>query len=385
MNNNIIGWSYEQMATGRLAMLRSMMDAVINAELLAMVPVIKALLVIWLGRQFLLLMYGLVSTETFITSVIRPAVVVFLIGHTGQFVHYVRDPLFDTIPRAVSSTILSAAGIQTRSTEAISTQFDAMAAGVDMLSSRALALNTSWSASAIANGIGIYMATTGAQILLACVFGIFLLGQTLLAVVLCLGPLVLVFELFERTRPWTSAWLGKMVGLVAFGIGTSLLLAIQMQELHDLIASISANSGNNAADRGGFDGQGCQRHRAGLFDDGVPSRSCRLWLRGGRGARRAVLDGIAWRHGGCWPHRPPRRRQCSRRTSGFQRAHPSIKEREPLPSRLALLALLPILAGCASDHKLAACKGPLVAMNAKHWHPSDAEMTALAAACPEDK
>ena len=54
------------------------------------------------------------------------------------------------------------------------------------------------------------------------------------------------------------------------------------------------------------------------------------------------------------------------------------------PRIIALIAAL-ALAGCAQDHKLATCKGPLVALNSTDWHPTEAEMAALSAACPEDK
>ena len=54
--------------------------------------------------------------------------------------------------------------------------------------------------------------------------------------------------------------------------------------------------------------------------------------------------------------------------------------RRPLALLLALAA-----AGCTSSHQLAACKGPLVALNAPHWQPSAAEMAALEKACPEDR
>ena len=50
---------------------------------------------------------------------------------------------------------------------------------------------------------------------------------------------------------------------------------------------------------------------------------------------------------------------------------------------LALLLAL-TAAGCAGSHKLATCKGPLLALNAPHWQPSAAEMAALERACPED-
>ena len=53
--------------------------------------------------------------------------------------------------------------------------------------------------------------------------------------------------------------------------------------------------------------------------------------------------------------------------------------------RCLVLALVLTATGCASNHTLATCKGPLVALNAPHWRPTPIEMTALEKACPEDR
>ena len=53
--------------------------------------------------------------------------------------------------------------------------------------------------------------------------------------------------------------------------------------------------------------------------------------------------------------------------------------------RALALSLALAAAGCTSNHQLAACKGPLIALNAPQWRPSPAEMAALEKACPEDR
>lgn len=47
------------------------------------------------------------------------------------------------------------------------------------------------------------------------------------------------------------------------------------------------------------------------------------------------------------------------------------------------LAIMASLAGCASEHKLATCKGPLIVLNADKWQPTAQQMTMLANACAE--
>lgn len=50
----------------------------------------------------------------------------------------------------------------------------------------------------------------------------------------------------------------------------------------------------------------------------------------------------------------------------------------------ALLVAL-AAAGCTSNHTLATCKGPLVALNAAQWRPTAGEIVALEKVCPEDR
>lgn len=46
---------------------------------------------------------------------------------------------------------------------------------------------------------------------------------------------------------------------------------------------------------------------------------------------------------------------------------------------LVLIVLAFAAAGCASHHELAQCDGPLEALNASHWQPTQAELDALSA------
>ena len=52
---------------------------------------------------------------------------------------------------------------------------------------------------------------------------------------------------------------------------------------------------------------------------------------------------------------------------------------------LALLTALVATSGCAEQHKLAQCKGPLIVLNSAHWQPSASDVAALDKICPEDK
>ena len=69
---------YEAIATGRIDQLKTMMDAVIAAELQFMVPILRSLLVIFVVRQFTLTWTGNMTVERFVGSSVRAAIIVFL-------------------------------------------------------------------------------------------------------------------------------------------------------------------------------------------------------------------------------------------------------------------------------------------------------------------
>jgi len=247
-STNIIGFTYEAIAAGRIQQLKTAMDAIIAAELQFMVPILKSLLIMFVVRQFTLTWTGNMTVERFVGSSIRAAIVVFLITHSGSFVQYVRDPIFDKIPQAISSTILASAGVQTNSGTTLAVQFDKASAASDAVTAAIVARQTSFSVSSLVNYLSAQFANFGIQFMLAGIVAIWMLGQSLLAIILCFGPLLLGFELFDRTRGWVDQWIGKLVGLTAFGIGTSILLGIQMTGLRNMLRSINDNLPTSGAE-----------------------------------------------------------------------------------------------------------------------------------------
>jgi len=203
-STNIVGITYDAIASARINQLKMAMDAIIAAELQFMVPILKSLLIMFVVRQFTLTWTGNMTVERFVGSCVRAAVVVFLIVHSGSFVQYVRDPLFDKIPQAISSTILSSAGVQATGNTTIAQQFDKVSAASDAVTAAIVAKQTSFSVSALVNYLSAQFANGGIQFLLAGICAIWLLGQTLLAIILCFGPLLLGFELTAPAAGWTS-------------------------------------------------------------------------------------------------------------------------------------------------------------------------------------
>ena len=51
--------------------------------------------------------------------------------------------------------------------------------------------------------------------------------------------------------------------------------------------------------------------------------------------------------------------------------------------RCLAVVLMIALSGCASEHKLAVCHGPLVALNPSHFQPTPKDMATFNRMCPE--
>ena len=236
-----VGISYADLSTERLETLKAMMDAVISAEAQFMTPILRSLFIIYLLIQFTQMWSGVLSVDRLVNSILRSGIIIFLVTHSGAFAQYIRDPLFDRIPRAISNTVLSSVGGGTTSSMGVAQQLDAVSLSIDHVTARILEMNTGWGITAGVNSIAAWANNGWAHTLLSWTAGVWICAASLLAISLCFGPLMLVFELFERTRGYLMQWVGTLVGLTAFGMGTSILLAIQMTQLGRVVRSLDRN------------------------------------------------------------------------------------------------------------------------------------------------
>jgi hypothetical protein len=244
---NIIGISFVDIATTRMENIQTVMDAVIAAENNVLNPILKALFLIYIGRQFLLTMAGDLSMQRFWSTVMRAGIIILLVTHNGAFVQYVRGPVFEKIPQAMSAMVAgnfaaTAAGQpQAAQFDAIAAKGDAIVGEIDAVSTSVLSI-TDWINSGTAHiGNGIF------QTILSCIVAIWLLGQSFLAIILAMGLPLLCFEIFERTRGFVDQWIAKLVGFIAFGFATSFVLALEMEGMKTMFDAVRGKAIINAA------------------------------------------------------------------------------------------------------------------------------------------
>lgn len=240
---NIVGISFASLAQTRMDQLASTMDNVIAAESANLMPILKALFLIYIGLQFTQCMFGHLNTWKAFAGCIRVGIIVLLVGHTNQFAEHIRDPMFNTIPQAIATF----AGGDASGSQTIAAQFDAVSAGADALTATTVKLNSGWSPSAFINCGSAWLADFAMQVELAIIFCVWLLGQTLLAIIICFGPMLLLLELFDRTRGFVDQWIGKLVGMMAFALATSVFMALMMQGLTTMMQMADGSMANSGA------------------------------------------------------------------------------------------------------------------------------------------
>lgn len=309
--------TYATMGADLIGDLKAMMDAVIAAELRFGLPILKAVAVMIVGRHFILLMSGDLDAMRFLRSSVRVLVVAYLVGNSPHYVASIRDPVFD-LPQTLQSAVLGAVGAGGTSARP-GDQFDKASAATEAVTGKIQSRSTGWSVASFLNYGGATLQNNWMQVILSTIFALYMLGQALLAILLCFGPSMLLFELAERTRGWVDQWLGKIVGVVAYGMGSAILLALQMTHLHGLLVALDrdmpAGGGEAVARFGrviafaGFDlvvmlalPAVCAYGAGGVVGAMAPSMMAAA--RGGLSALNSAASRAAPRTGGRAPGRP---------------------------------------------------------------------------------
>jgi hypothetical protein len=237
---------FANLAANRVALIQTTMTTVIGAEQAILLPILKALLILFIARQFLLVHFGQLSMDRFWSSIVRALIIVFLCHGVGNFNTYVVQKLFVAMPAALSNMGVGSYAPGTAG-QTSAAQFDTATAAGDAIAWQIIAQTqltspTTWFNSGIAAAGDWYF-----RCILSCIFGIWILGISLLGIGLCLLQPFLIFELFERTRGFLDQIIGKLVGFLAYGFACSIVLAMEMQSLQTLLAAVNGVAGQNAA------------------------------------------------------------------------------------------------------------------------------------------
>ena len=220
MNN-----TFTTLATTFDAQILAAMDAVLTAGISeARVQIVAAisLLILIVGG---LAMMGKMDVGTAALTGVR-AVCVSALLQTTTYNYYVRDFFFTDLPNHLAAAVGGP-----RVTLSSAAQFDQLTAATLNAMSYVLGVATGWS------DIGermIAYAIAGLTIMaLFFIFALWLLTRLMLALIILLGPFLIILFLFRATRRFVEQWIGMLIGAVALQLAASIVLRILLLVITD--------------------------------------------------------------------------------------------------------------------------------------------------------
>lgn len=200
----------------------------------AKVQITAALSLYVIGYAFMT-MYARVDAWTFALAAARAMAIAAILTSTN-YNYYVRDFFFNDLPNEIARA-LNGPRITVNSAQ----QFDvvwsavlhytsfilAQATGLSHLDDRMLA----WILAYLNHGA-----------LWIC-FGMWYISRVFLAVVISIGPFLIILALFRSTREYVQQWIGKLVGLSVLGLASAVVLRIVLVIMASRLRMVHENPG----------------------------------------------------------------------------------------------------------------------------------------------
>ncbi len=218
-------------------------NSVVSSGLAYATKPLHALLIIYVAIVGYLGLTGQ-ANEPFrllVIRVVKASFVVYLLT-ASAYNTYVRGLFMTGIPNAVAQALNSGSAVTTAPQ-----QFDGLWSAT-MHQCAAVLMG----ATGISN-IGTWLLVYAAQVMIGIALGlsfiIWEMARVLMGIVICLGPFMLAFYLFQATRSLVERWLGKLIALTILQLCVSILLQILLQGQKSYMLNLQTAIG----DGGGVD------------------------------------------------------------------------------------------------------------------------------------
>jgi type IV secretory pathway VirB6-like protein len=226
---------FQRTATEFDGLLVTGMDAAIGSGLMWARPQLTIALGLYVIGYGLMMMYGKSDGWTFALAAAR-AVAVSTILVLANYNYYVRDLFFTVLPNELARAINGP-----RVTVNSAQQFDVIWSAVIHYTSYILAQATGLS-HMDDRGIAWLLAYVSHGALWVC-FGMWYISRVFMAVVISMGPFIIILFLFRSTREYVQQWIGKLVGLTALGLGSAIVLRLVMMVMSSQLMVMQRNPG----------------------------------------------------------------------------------------------------------------------------------------------
>ena len=202
------------------------MDGIIAAMTTAMATPIALAAVAYYGVQGLKLANGDPSPlQGFVPQLIRVGVVIWLSTNLDAFNLWVRDVFFTGLPNFLGGVVTGSTGGSINSLSATSAAFDNIWAQLWVIIGNVW-MQVGLSVTSVVLAIGGLVTAVVGGLGLVVMALVYLCARFVLAVVVCLSPVLIGCAMFETTRPVFERAVGKVIALVLLQVAGFIVLQL---------------------------------------------------------------------------------------------------------------------------------------------------------------
>jgi type IV secretion system protein VirB6 len=231
---------FNDAATAFDSSLISGMNDVISSGLSAAHAQLTAALSLYVIGYGLLTTHQKVDSWEFGMAAVRAFVIATLL-QSATYNTYVQQFFFTDLPNQVAAA-LHGPRISVSSAQ----QFDVLWSAALNATSKVLSAATGWT-QILDRGVAWFLAIL-ILIALLVSFIVWYMSRVFMALVICIGPFLLILFLFRSTRGFVEQWIGKLVGLSVLQIASSVLLRIVMVMVTARLHVMQDNLGSSVDD-----------------------------------------------------------------------------------------------------------------------------------------
>jgi type IV secretion system protein VirB6 len=184
----------------------------------------------------------------FVLRLVRVVMIVWLATNLTAYTAYVQQAICTDLPNALTSVVTSTQG-RSADVSSVASSFDNLYAQVSTV------VATAWqSVSFSIAGFGVILAgmltTAGAGLGLLLLAVVFVVARLMIAIMICLGPLLIACGLFDWSRVFLERAIGKVVSLILLQVVSFLMISIMINISQTFMVQVSNSSLIAAANSG---------------------------------------------------------------------------------------------------------------------------------------
>lgn len=208
---------------------------------------LQILMIIMLMVIGIAVLLGRANPPGVVNRLIRMAIVVSVIAGSGIYFHYVQSFFLTGLPDWLNKHIVSlATGASGVSQSSPGTGFD-YAMNLILHDAKKVTQAAPTGLDGIVPGLEVVFCEAVAVICLGFLFAVFIIVQTLLGIVIIIGPLMILGYLFDYTKRFTDGWISALITLSLLSLVIDIVVLILVNVVSEIFGNLSF-TGNFALD-----------------------------------------------------------------------------------------------------------------------------------------